>query len=181
MTMLLMATPVAFAGNTINFNDYATVISSQPSYHTTEPREECTERYETPAQPQVKQNNTAGKLVGGLLGAAVGSKIGKGSGNKIATVVGGLAGYEAGGAYLGGNPNPEPIRVRTCRTIPGESRISGYNLVVDFNGKTMNVTYPSPVNNGQTIPVNVSVSATGGAPVYQEREYRSNSNSQQNW
>lgn len=165
---------VAFAGNPLVFTDYATVVDSQPVYHTSSPREDCTERYET-QQPQVKQNNVAGKLVGGLLGAAIGSKVGKGSGRTVASVAGGLAGYELGKEYLSNdNSSPERIKVRTCREIPGETRIVGYALTAKFHGKIMNMEYPTQISVGQTIPVTVTVSASGGPSVdnrYESRDW----------
>lgn len=156
----------AHASN-INYSDYATVISSQPNYVTTSPREECTETYEqsTTTQPS-SERSLAGPIIGGIAGGLLGNTVGKGSGKTAATAVGAITGAIVGDR-IGNSPSTTtaPVKVIRCRTIPGETYISGYTLTVQYNGKTMNVTSSSDVPAGYLVPVSVNVNVTGGSPI----------------
>lgn len=59
--------------------------------------------------------NAAGGVLGAIAGAAIGNQIGNGSGRDIATVVGGVMGYQAG---RGDTTAPTTERRIQCTTVP---------------------------------------------------------------
>ena len=105
---LALVLTISTNANAIDSNNYATVVRIDKLYKT-EDRQEC--RVVT---QQVQQNNDAGAVLGAIAGAAIGNQIGKGGGRDVATVVGGIIGYNAG-------KGPDSVREeqRTlCTVVP---------------------------------------------------------------
>lgn len=168
ISSLVITTASASGSSVINYNDYATVISSQPNYVTTPPREECFEKHEHNVTPS--QNNSerslAGPIIGGMVGGLLGNTVGKGSGKTAATAVGAMAGAIVGDRIANNSPSSStPTKVVRCRTIPGETQISGYTLTVQYNGRTMTIVNSMDVPVGYLVPVSVNVSSTGGSAI----------------
>jgi uncharacterized protein YcfJ len=77
------------------------------------------------------QGNAAGGVLGAIAGAAIGNQIGGGSGKDIATVVGGIVGYQAGR----GEPTaPTTERRVQCTFVPVTVQ-RGETVTFRYNGK----------------------------------------------
>jgi len=75
--------------------------------------------------------NAAGGVLGALAGAAIGNQIGGGSGKEIATVVGGIVGYQAGR----GEPTaPTTERRVQCAFVPVTVQ-RGETVTFRYNGR----------------------------------------------
>jgi len=102
-------TPIAMA----QYNSYGPVeiLRIEPRMITTY-QQQCRE---VAVQTPGTSGNTAGGVLGAIAGAAIGNQIGGGSGRDIATVVGGVVGYQAGR----GDSQPNGISYRTvCDSVP---------------------------------------------------------------
>ena len=91
--------------------NFAEVIRTEPRMITVQ-EQQCQEIL---VQVPGSSGNTAGGVLGAIAGAAIGNQIGGGSGRDIATVVGGVVGYQAGR----GEPTAPTVERRVqCSFVP---------------------------------------------------------------
>jgi uncharacterized protein YcfJ len=125
------AAPSAMA----QYNSYSTVeiVRVEPRMITTY-QQQCREvAVQTPAT----SGNTAGGVLGAIAGAAIGNQIGGGSGRDIATVVGGVMGYQAGR----GESQPGGVSYRTvCESVPVLTQ-RGETVTFRYRGRLFSQTF----------------------------------------
>jgi uncharacterized protein YcfJ len=125
------AAPAAMA----QYNNYSTVeiVRVEPRMITTY-QQQCREvAVNTPAT----SGNAAGGVLGAIAGAAIGNQIGNGSGRDIATVVGGVIGYQAGR----GESQPGGISYRTvCESVPVITQ-RGETVTFRYRGRLFSQTF----------------------------------------
>ncbi len=81
--------------------------------------------------------NAAGGVIGAIAGAAIGNQIGGGSGKDIATVVGGIVGYQAGR----GEPTAPTVERRVqCHYVPVSVQ-RGETVTFRYNGRLFSQTF----------------------------------------
>jgi uncharacterized protein YcfJ len=128
---LFAAAPTAMA----QYNNFGTVeiVRVEPRMITTY-QQQCREvAVQTPAT----SGNTAGGVLGAIAGAAIGNQIGGGSGRDIATVVGGVVGYQAGR----GESQPGGISYRTvCESVPVMTQ-RGETVTFRYRGRLFSQTF----------------------------------------
>ena len=113
--------------------EVARVINVQPKY-VTYTEEQC--RYVYVEKPATSENS-AGGVLGAIAGAAIGNQIGGGSGKDIATVVGGVLGYQAGK----GDSQPGGVEQRrVCEAVPVRVR-QGEIVTFRYKGITFTHTF----------------------------------------
>ena len=124
------------------------------------PREDCHVVEVQRQAPITSEHNTAGTLLGAVVGGVLGNQVGGGNGKKVATAAGILA-----GGYTGNRIQDNQQRSRTytttelqCSTVyDTRSEITGYQvtyLLGDERGSVRMDHRPGdtlPVNNGQVI------------------------------
>jgi uncharacterized protein YcfJ len=117
------------------YNNYGTVeiVRIEPRMITTH-QQQCREvAVHTPAT----SGNAAGGVLGAIAGAAIGNQIGSGSGRDIATVVGGVVGYQAGR----GESQPGGISYRTvCESVPVLTQ-RGETVTFRYRGRLFSQTF----------------------------------------
>jgi len=117
------------------YNSYSTVeiVRVEPRMITTY-QQQCREvAVQTPAT----SGNTAGGVLGAIAGAAIGNQIGGGSGRDIATVVGGVMGYQAGR----GESQPGGVSYRTvCESVPVLTQ-RGETVTFRYRGRLFSQTF----------------------------------------
>ena len=108
--------------------EHARVIRVEPRYVTVN-QQQCQEvQVHIPGQ----SGNDAGSVLGAIAGAAIGNQFGGGSGKDIATVVGGVIGYNAGR----GDPMPGRTEQRMqCSYVPVMVQ-RGETVTFYYRGKT---------------------------------------------
>ena len=125
------AAPSAMA----QYNSYGTVeiVRVEPRMISTY-QQQCREvAVQTPAT----SGNTAGGVLGAIAGAAIGNQIGGGSGRDIATVVGGVMGYQAGR----GESQPGGVSYRTvCESVPVLTQ-RGETVTFRYRGRLFSQTF----------------------------------------
>jgi uncharacterized protein YcfJ len=128
---LFAAAPTAMA----QYNNFGTVeiVRVEPRMITTY-QQQCREvAVNTPAT----SGNAAGGVLGAIAGAAIGNQIGNGSGRDIATVVGGVIGYQAGR----GESQPGGISYRTvCESVPVITQ-RGETVTFRYRGRLFSQTF----------------------------------------
>lgn len=140
--------------------DWAEVIDAQPVYayeRVPVSREVCWD--EEVRHSRSGGGNTAGTVLGGLIGGLAGHQVGSGSGNTAATVVGTLAGAAVGNqASRGPSRDYYSVeeRCRVERDYREEERLTGYRVTYLYNGETY--TTRTRHDPGAQIRVRVSVS-----------------------
>ena len=109
------------------------VVSVQPRYSTTFEKQ-CRQVYvEVPGSAA----NPAGGVLGAIAGAAIGNQIGGGSGKDIATVVGGVIGYQAGR----GEDRAGSVQERTvCESVPVTVQ-KGETVTFSYKGRRFTQTF----------------------------------------
>jgi uncharacterized protein YcfJ len=128
---LFAAAPTAMA----QYNNFGTVeiVRVEPRMITTY-QQQCREvAVQTPAT----SGNTAGGVLGAIAGAAIGNQIGGGSGRDIATVVGGVVGYQAGR----GESQPGGVSYRTvCESVQVLTQ-RGETVTFRYRGRLFSQTF----------------------------------------
>jgi uncharacterized protein YcfJ len=81
--------------------------------------------------------NAAGSVLGAIAGAAIGNQIGGGSGKDIATVVGGIVGYQAGR----GEPVAPTVERRVQCTFAPVTIQRGETVTFRYNGRIFTQTF----------------------------------------
>jgi len=155
-TLALSATGTAFAGP--DFQDYARVQNVSPQYERVNvPRQECYSEM-VPQTSYRRNDSVVGPLIGGVAGGLLGSRFGEGNGRVASAAVGALAGAIVGDRVQGrgGEVEYSEREVRRCRTVDQwESRISGYHVAYEYQGRSY--TTFLPYDPGARLPVRVSV------------------------
>jgi uncharacterized protein YcfJ len=116
-----------------NSNSTVEIVRVEPRMITTY-QQQCREvAVHTPAT----SGNSAGGVLGAIAGAAIGNQIGGGSGRDIATVVGGVMGYQAGR----GESSPGGISYRTvCESVPVMTQ-RGETVTFRYRGRLFSQTF----------------------------------------
>jgi uncharacterized protein YcfJ len=92
---------------------------------------------EVAVQTAPTNGNAAGGVLGAIAGAAIGNQIGGGSGRDIATVVGGVVGYQMGR----GDPQPGNVTTRTvCESVPVTVQ-RGETVTFRYRGRLFSQTF----------------------------------------
>jgi uncharacterized protein YcfJ len=105
-------------------------------------------------QPERRDANVPGALLGAVIGGILGHQIGGGSGRDIATVGGVVAGA-AVGSQVGRDRNGGPVygpNVERCSTTPSQARPEYWDVTYEFRGKQHQIQLTSPP--GETVTVN---------------------------
>jgi uncharacterized protein YcfJ len=118
---------------------WADVLRVDPVYETYEssrPREEC---YDAPVGGRVdtRGNNTAGTVIGAIVGGALGNQVGNGDGRKAATVAGALIGGAIGNSSARRDDRYYSGTETRCTTVGerySERRIVGYDVQYRYRG-----------------------------------------------
>jgi len=130
-TLFTATAPLAMA----QYNSYGTaeIVRIEPRMITTY-QQQCRE---IAVQTPYSSGNAAGGVLGAIAGAAIGNQIGGGSGRDIATVVGGVVGYQAGR----GDSQPGGISYRTvCESVPVVTQ-RGETVTFRYRGRLFNQTF----------------------------------------
>ena len=130
-TLFAAAAPLAMA----QYTSYGTaeIVRVEPRMITTY-QQQCRE---IAVQTPYSSGNAAGGVLGAIAGAAIGNQIGGGSGRDIATVVGGVVGYQAGR----GDSHPGGISHRTvCESVPVVTQ-RGETVTFRYRGRLFSQTF----------------------------------------
>jgi uncharacterized protein YcfJ len=112
---------------------YAEVVQVEPRMVTIQ-QQQC---QEVLVQVPGTSGNAAGGVIGAIAGAAIGNQIGGGSGKDIATVVGGIVGYQAGR----GEPTAATTERRIqCAFFPVTVQ-RGETVTFRYNGRLFTQTF----------------------------------------
>jgi uncharacterized protein YcfJ len=159
---LALGVPPAFAGGG-TFEDYARVRDVTPEYEKVNvPRQECYSEV-VPERYERRGNSVVGSLIGGVAGGLIGSRVGQGNGRVAAAAAGAAVGALVGN-HLGSRDDYTRYgerQVQRCRTVDNwESRITGYRVAYDYQGRSY--TTILPYDPGNRLPVRVSVEPAPG-------------------
>lgn len=117
---------------------WADVLRVDPVYENIQvsrPREEC---YDADVEHrETRGNNTAGTVIGAIVGGALGNTVGKGDGRKAATIAGAVAGGAIGNSASRRDDRYYSSTETRCRTIEeraSERRIVGYDVQYRYRG-----------------------------------------------
>jgi uncharacterized protein YcfJ len=117
---------------------WADVLRVDPVYDNvavSRPREEC---YDTDVEHRdTRGNNTAGTVIGAIVGGALGNTVGKGDGRRAATVAGAVIGGAIGNNSAGRDDRYYSSTETRCRTVSdrvSERRIVGYDVQYRYRG-----------------------------------------------
>ncbi len=116
---------------------WADVLRADPVYgitRTNVPRQEC---YDQPVVVREGGNNTAGTVLGAVVGGVLGSTVGKGDGRTAATVAGAVAGGAVGNRASGSGREYQTTQTqcREVNTISEQRRIVGYDVEYRYRGE----------------------------------------------
>lgn len=157
VTTLLLIT--AFAANAGSFEDYARVISVQERYSSTGQRRQVCNNSGSSNQ-ESSSNFGVGTAVGAVAGGLLGAQVGKGNGRTAAAAVGAVTGALVGN-HVSSNNNSNPSGSQNCYMTDGDTRISGYSVTYEYNGRSFTDVFPT-APRGDSIKVRVSLMATSG-------------------
>lgn len=117
---------------------WADVLRVDPVYDNVQsvrPREEC---YDAEVEHRDSRgNNTAGTVIGAIVGGALGNTVGKGDGRKAATIAGAVAGGAIGNSASRRDDRYYSSTETRCRTVEdrvSERRIVGYDVQYRYRG-----------------------------------------------
>lgn len=105
-------------------------------------------------QPEQRNANVQGALIGAVIGGILGHQVGGGSGRDLATV-GGVAAGAVVGSQVGRDRGSQPVygpNVERCSTTPSQASPEYWDVVYEFRGKQHQVQMTSPP--GATVTVN---------------------------
>lgn len=171
LSTLAFAAGAAGTAQAQDSEEWAQVRSVTPQYEqVNNPQQECRTEYVPVSAPA--HQSYAGPVIGGIAGGLLGSTIGKGSGRVAAAATGAVIGTIIGAnvqgsqAQAAGGTQP----VQRCATVDRwEQRVSGYQVVYDYGGRSYQTVLP--YDPGPTMRVRVSVDpvASAGTPArYQQ-------------
>lgn len=163
LTALALA---AGAANAQEFEDWARVRSATPEYEKVSvPQQQCRTEY-VPVQAGPSYHPYAGPVIGGVAGGLLGSTIGKGNGKVAAAAAGAMigtivgAGVQGSQAQAAGGTQP----VQRCAMVENwEQRLTGYNVVYDYAGRSYQTVLPHDPGRNLRVRVSVEPVAAGGA------------------
>jgi uncharacterized protein YcfJ len=111
----------------------AEVVRVEPRMVTTQ-QQQC---QEVLVQVPGSSGNTAGGVLGAVAGAALGNQVGGGSGKDIATVVGGIVGYQVGR----GEPTAPTVERRVQCTLAPVTVQQGEIVTFRYRGRVFTQTF----------------------------------------
>ncbi len=150
------APPPADTGN-VHFA-WANVTRVNPVYQMVQvanPHQQC---YQQPVVHEEGGNNTAGTLLGAVIGGVLGNTVGKGDGRKAATVAGAVVGGAVGNRVASRNDRVVQDSVTHCQPVnevSEERRIVGYDVEYRYRGQVY--TSRLDYDPGTRLRVRVSV------------------------
>lgn len=165
-TILAALCALPIAASAASFSDEARVVRVQEVFvQENQPVERCyTEQ--TAGAPRDESTSIGGAALGAIAGGILGNQVGGGSGKKIATGVGVIAGAMAG-EHIGRNTREGgagPQQARRCYVEDNWVRTSsGFDVTYEYGGRQLTERMAS--HPGTRVPVTVSVSTGQGAPV----------------
>jgi len=161
LTALALAATAAQAQDS---EDWARVRSVTPQYEqVNNPQQECRTEYVPVSAPAY--HPYAGPVIGGVAGGLLGSAFGKGNGKVAAAaagaVVGSIVGANVQGSQAQAAGGTQPVQ--RCATVDHwENRLSGYQVVYDYAGRSYQTVLP--YDPGPKMRVRVSVEPIAAAP-----------------
>lgn len=130
-TLVAMSILTAGIAQASDYTDVARVVYVQPKTVTVMQQQCRTVAVERPAT----NSNPAGGVLGAIAGAAIGNQLGGGTGKDIATVVGGVIGYQAGR----GEDRPGGVEYRqVCENVPVTVQ-RGRTVTFEYQGQRFTV------------------------------------------
>ena len=130
----------ALANKTYVPNDgyYATVENVTNNTKTiSTPQQVCTQQMVTERVDSQDLIGGVDGIIGGIAGAVIGNQIGKGSGNEIATVLGGIIGNRA--MAKPGKPEYKQVEKMVCNTVyETRTQTVDYTVTLRYNGVVWN-------------------------------------------
>lgn len=137
---------------------WANVTRVNPIYHDVRVADTAQRCYDQPVVRREGGSNTAGTLLGAVIGGVLGNTVGKGDGRRAATVVGAVAGGAAGNRVSSRGGRVVHDSVTHCepvRNVGMERRIVGYSVEYRYRGQS----YMSHMDYdpGERLRVRVSV------------------------
>jgi uncharacterized protein YcfJ len=171
---VLLLTLAATRASAADYYIQAPVVSIDPIVRQLEvekPIQHCTERavhphrYTSEYRHERRERRVVPSLVGGLVGGLIGNQFGGGSGKKILTVVGALAGSSIANDIAHNQRQKrryaQPVR-RDCYTTYERDlveQIDGYHVVYEYAGQQ----FSKQMNEhpGSTVPVRVQLQPAG--------------------
>jgi uncharacterized protein YcfJ len=115
---------------------YAEVVRVEPRMITIQ-QQQCQDVLVQIPGTSAAGHRAAGSVLGAIAGAAIGNQIGGGSGKDIATVVGGIVGYQAGR----GEPTAPTVERRVqCSYVPVAVQ-RGETVTFRYNGRLFTQTF----------------------------------------
>lgn len=146
------------------FTDYARVTDVTPEYDRVNlPRKECVSEY-VPERAPRRNDSVLGPLIGGIAGGVLGAQVGRGNGRIASSAAGAAVGAIVGDRMSSRNDSGDEYyerEVRRCRMVDHwESRISGYRVAYEYQGRTYNAVLP--YDPGPRLAVRVHVEPASG-------------------
>jgi uncharacterized protein YcfJ len=114
-----------------------------------------------PERAPRRGDSLMGPLIGGVAGGLLGAQVGKGNGRIASSAAGAAVGAIVGDrlSHRGGDEYYER-EVRRCRQVDHwESRITGYRVAYEYQGRTYGAILP--YDPGPRLAVSVSVQPAG--------------------
>lgn len=130
------APPPVDAGN-VHYA-WANVTRVNPIYRNVQVSDTTQQCYQQPVVRQEGGSNTAGTILGAVVGGVLGNTVGKGDGRKAATVAGAVVGGAVGNGVASRNDRVVSDSVTHCepvRNVGTERRIVGYNVEYRYRGQ----------------------------------------------
>ncbi|NOU01993.1 MAG: glycine zipper 2TM domain-containing protein [Gallionella sp.] len=153
--LFALSTAVMYCGGlqAAEFTDVADVISSTPIHErVSQPYLDCWT--ETTTVPP-KGASLGGEVLGGVTGALIGSQIGDGTGKKIATVVGAIAGVKVADRSANSKLT-QTQQVEHCREVKAsDDVITGYKVIYRY--KDQDITTVLPYSPSEKIRIGIRV------------------------
>lgn len=116
---------------------WANVTRVDPIYRTVQVPDPSQQCYQQPVVHHEGGSNTAGTILGAVVGGALGNTVGNGDGRKAATVAGAVVGGMVGNHVASRNDRTVRRSVTRCRQVNNvaqERRIVGYNVEYRYRG-----------------------------------------------
>lgn len=163
LSTLTLAAAGAGAAQAQDSEDWAQVRSVTPRYEqVNSPQQECRTEYVPVSAPAAQ--GYAGPVIGGIAGGLLGSTIGRGSGRVAAAatgaVIGTIIGANVQGSQAQAAGGTQPVQ-RCAMVDRWEQRVSGYQVVYDYGGRSYQTVLP--YDPGPTMRVRVSVDPVASA------------------
>lgn len=118
---------------------WANVTRVNPIFHNVQVSDTAQQCYEQPVVRREGGSNTAGTLLGAVIGGVLGNTVGKGDGRRAATVVGAVTGGAVGNRVSDNSGRAVHDSVTHCepmQNVSTERRIVGYNVEYRYRGQS---------------------------------------------